>query len=62
MSDVPKMPTKVRVSVILNNKPYRTYEGYDKEQLLRDANVTKTELVASGQTDVVVKSFEQILG
>lgn len=62
MSDIPRSPTKVKVAVILNGKPYRSYEGYDKDHLLREAEVTKTELIASGQKDVQVKSFEQILG
>ena len=62
MADLPKFPTKVRIIVSVIDKPYRTYEGFDEEDLLRQARILSSELTASGVKGVEVKTFRQITG
>jgi hypothetical protein len=51
----------VRVAVLVEGKPYRTFEGLDEEELLRSAHLVKSELATSGKS-AEVKVFHQITG
>ncbi len=59
---VPQDVRKTRVNVLVSGKIVRTYEGFNEEECLRDAQILKTELVASGKTEVAVKVLHSING